>query len=169
MPVTKPVFNDDTGRRAAVLLWVGRAVVAVCLILCVAIGLTLTTHIALPGLDGLVSPTLNESRPDMRVPAEMDRLRASEAPNQSTKLSDPTTTPSEARSASSPARLTSIVAVARRPATSSAPATRRPATSRVPAKPTVKPRSSHAATPGTEGRKVGPKASPTRPDRNKRP
>src|SRR5512133_2245940 len=120
MPVTKPVFNDDTGRRAAVLLWVGRAVVAVCLILCVAIGLTLTTHIALPGLDGLVSPTLNESPPDVKVPTEMDRLRASETPDQSTKLSDPTTTPSEAISASRPARLTSIVAAARRPATSSA-------------------------------------------------
>ena len=37
LSMTKPVFNDETGRRAAVLLWAGRVVIAVCAILGVAI------------------------------------------------------------------------------------------------------------------------------------
>jgi hypothetical protein len=46
--VTKPVFADETGRRAIVLLWLGRVVVTVSVILGAAIAFTLTTHIALP-------------------------------------------------------------------------------------------------------------------------
>ena len=70
LSMTKPVFNDETGRRAAVLLWVGRAVITVCAILGVAIAFTLTTHIALPGLDGLVSPTLNGDQPEVALPTD---------------------------------------------------------------------------------------------------
>jgi hypothetical protein len=65
--LTAPVFSDDSGRRAVVLLWTGRIVVAVCGVLSAALALTMTTHIALPGLDRLVSPTLNQSRPGIKV------------------------------------------------------------------------------------------------------
>src|SRR5215217_4170170 len=115
---TKPVFNDETGRRAAVMLWVAKVVVAICLILCVAIGLTLTTHIALPGLDGLVSPTLNESRPKVALATDPGTIDGSDVANLPTEVS-PTTTFQETMSASSSSRPTA----GRSKATDSATAT----------------------------------------------
>ena len=167
--VTKPVFADQTGRRAIVLLWLGRVVVTVSVILGAAIAFTLTTHIALPGLDGLVSPTLNGSQPDIAVPTDPSTVTASDATHLSTGASDPTTTMQRARTADGPSLRTRSAAVATRRAVSSSTATKtRPSTTSPasPARPTAKPRSSHAASPSTA---VGQKSNPTPPGQTKKP
>jgi hypothetical protein len=53
--VARPVFLDQSGIRALVFQWGGRGGVVVSLTLLVAVGLTLGTHISLPGLDQLRS------------------------------------------------------------------------------------------------------------------
>jgi hypothetical protein len=166
MSVTKPVFADETGRRASVLLWLGRVVVTVSVVLSAAIAFTLTTHIALPGLDGLVPPTLNGSRPEMAVPTDSSTVTGSDATHFSTGSSDPTTTAQRARSVGSPSLRTRSAAVATRRAVSSSTDTKiRPATTSPasPARPTAKPRSSHAASPSTVVGKGGQKGNPTPP------
>ena len=166
--MTKPVFNDDTGKRAAVLLWVGRVVVAACVILSGAIAFTLTTHIALPGLDGVVTPTLNESRPEIALPTDPGTAHGSDTPNPDAYM--PTATARRAKSASTPSlRSTADAVAARRTGESSTtvkpqPGRTSPADQ---AQRTVKPRNSHAATPGAGSRVVGPTGKKTHPGQAK--
>jgi hypothetical protein len=170
--VTKPVFADQTGRRAIVLLWLGRVVVTVSVILGTAIAFTLTTHIALPGLDGLVSPTLNGSQPDIAVPTDPSTVTGSDATHLSTGASDPTTTMQRAKTVGGPSLRTRSAAVATRRAVSSSTATKtRPSTTSPtsPARPTAKPRSSHAASASTAVGKGGQKTNPTPPGQTKKP
>jgi hypothetical protein len=49
----KPVFSDDSGRRAAVLRWTGRGICLIGVLLFAALGLTLRAHVSVPGLEGL--------------------------------------------------------------------------------------------------------------------
>jgi hypothetical protein len=49
--VTRPVFSDDSGRRAAVARWAGRGVCLVGILLFAALGLTLRAHVSVPGLE----------------------------------------------------------------------------------------------------------------------
>jgi hypothetical protein len=163
MSVTKPVFTDDTGRRATVLLWLGRVVVAVSVILGAAMAFTLTTHIALPGLDGLVSPTLNGSQPEVGVPATPDPVEATEVPKAVFEL---TATP-RAESEQSPSLRTTSPAVATR--RSSTTTRRSTSTTTSPARSTAKPRSSHAAAPSTAGRKAGKTTDPAPPGQTRKP
>ena len=91
MSMTEPVLTDDTGRWATVLLWLGRLVVTVSVIVGAAMAFTLTTHIALPGLGGLVSPTLNGSQPEVAIPATPDP--DTDATDPATDVSELTATP----------------------------------------------------------------------------
>jgi hypothetical protein len=168
--VTKPVFNDETGRRAAVLLWVGRAVITVCAILGVAIAFTLTTHIALPGLDGLVSPTLNGDQPAVALPTDPGPVSESDVTQKSRDVPDPTTR-RRAKSVSSPSHRSTALAPAAHPvATGSATAKPRATTaSSTPPQSKASARSSHAATPGTQGRRFGQTSRPTHPGQAKNP
>jgi hypothetical protein len=165
--VSKPVFNDETGRRAAVLLWVGRVVVAAGVILTGAIAFTLTTHIALPGLDGLVTPTLNGSQPEVALPTDPGTVHFSDTPN--TDVPDPTAKPRRAKSASSPSlRSTAVAAGGRRVVKSPTTATTRPAPTASTQR-TTKPRNSNAASPTRAGRNVRPTGHPTPPGQTKKP
>jgi hypothetical protein len=165
MSVTKPVFTDDTGRRATVLLWLGRVVVTVSVIVGAAIAFTLTTHIALPGLDGLVSPTLNGSQPEVGIPATPDPSNGLDATDLAPPGSRLTVTP-HAKSSTS-LRTTSV---ATRRAVSSKTTTRRSAsTPTSPARSTAKPRNSHAASPTTAGRKAGKTTDPSPPGQTRKP
>jgi len=166
--VTKPVFNDETGRRAAVMLWVGRAVITVCAILGVAIAFTLTTHIALPGLDGLVSPTLNGDQPEIALPTDPGTVSESGVTQKSKDLPDPTTR-RRAKSVSSPSHRSTALAPAAHPvATRSATAKPRATTaSSTPAQSKATARNSHAATPGTQGHRFGQTSRPTHPGQAK--
>ena len=47
----RPVFTDDTGRRAEVLQWGGRGFCLMGAVLCAALAVTLQTHILLPSLE----------------------------------------------------------------------------------------------------------------------
>jgi hypothetical protein len=47
----RPVFTDDTGRRAEVLQWGGRWFCLMGAVLCVALAVTLQTHVFLPSLE----------------------------------------------------------------------------------------------------------------------
>jgi len=171
LSMTKPVFNDETGRRAAVLRWVGRVVITVCAILGVAIAFTLTTHIALPGLDGLVSPTLNRSQPAAALPIDPGTISASDVTPKSTDVNDPTTTRRRGKSVSSPSHTSRALAPAARPvATGSATVkTRATTASSRPAQSKATAQNSHAATPGTGSRRVGPTSKPTHPSHTKNP
>jgi hypothetical protein len=53
---TTPVFTDDSGRRARALQWAARGLCGVFVVLAGAVGLSLVTHVALPGLGGLLPP-----------------------------------------------------------------------------------------------------------------
>jgi hypothetical protein len=164
--VTKPVFSDETGRRAVVLLWVGRVVVAACVVLAGALAFTLTTHIALPGLDGVVRPTLNGSQPEVALPTDPDTDHASDTPNPVSKL----TATARARSASSSSHRSTAVAIAgSRVSKSSTGAMKRPAPTATSAQRTAKPRNAHAASPGSARRNVRPTDHPTPPGHNKKP
>jgi hypothetical protein len=46
-----PVFTDETGRRAEVLQWGGRGFCLIGAVLCVALAVTLQTHVFLPSLE----------------------------------------------------------------------------------------------------------------------
>jgi hypothetical protein len=166
MSVTKPVFSDETGRRAVVLLWVGRVVVAACVVLAGALAFTLTTHIALPGLDGVVGPTLNGGQPEVGLPTDPGTVDASDTPNVVSKL----TATARAKSASSSSHHSTAVAVAGSRATkSSTTAIKRPAPAATSAQRTAKSRSSHAASPGSARRNVRPRDHPTPPGHTKKP
>ena len=163
MSVTKPVFTDDTGRRATVLLWLGRVVVTVSVILAAAMAFTLTTHIALPGLDGLVSPTLNGSQPEVGIPATPDPVEATEVP---TAVFELTATPRAKSEQSSSLRRTSPAVATRRSSTT----TRRSASpANSPARSTAKPRNSHTAAPSTAGRKARKTTHPAPPGQTRKP
>jgi hypothetical protein len=163
MSVTKPVFTDDTGRRATVLLWLGRVVVAVSVILGAAMAFTLTTHIALPGLDGLVSPTLNGGQPEVGMPATPDPVEATEVPTAVFEL----TATQRAESEQSPSLRTTSPAVATR--RSSTTTRRSTSTTTSPARSTAKARNSHAAAPSTADRKAGKTTVPTPPGQTRKP
>jgi hypothetical protein len=47
----RPVFTDDTGRRAEVLQWGGRGFCLMCAVLCAALAVTLQTRVFLPSLE----------------------------------------------------------------------------------------------------------------------
>ena len=49
--VGKPVFSDDSGRRAAAVRWAARGICLLGVLLCAALGLTLRAHVSLPGLE----------------------------------------------------------------------------------------------------------------------
>jgi hypothetical protein len=165
MSVTRPVFSDETGRRAVVLLWVGRVIVAACIVLAGALAFTLTTHIALPGLDGVVGPTLNGGQPEVALPTDPGTVHASDTPKLDSKL---TATP-RARSASSSSHRSTAVAIAgRRVSKSSTTATKRPAPTATSAQRTAKPRNSHASQVSA-GRNVRPTDHPTPPGQSKKP
>jgi hypothetical protein len=53
---TRPIFTDESGRRAVALQWFARCFVAGCAVLAGAVVFTLTTHVPLPGLDRILSP-----------------------------------------------------------------------------------------------------------------
>jgi cytoskeletal protein RodZ len=53
----KPVFSDDSGRRAVVLKWGVWAICLVAVLLGSALVLTLSTHVPLPGVDRLLPPS----------------------------------------------------------------------------------------------------------------
>jgi hypothetical protein len=163
MSVTKPVFTDDTGRRATVLLWLGRVVVTVSVILGAAMAFTLTTHIALPGLDGLVSPTLNGSQPEVGITATQDPVEATEVP---TAVFELTETPPAKSEQSSSLRTTSPAVATRRSSTTTRRST---STTTSPARSTTKPRNSHAAVPSTAGRKAGRTTHPAPPGQTRKP
>ena len=163
MSVTKPVFTDDTGRRATVLLWLGRVVVTVSVILGAAMAFTLTTHIALPGLDGLVSPTLNGSQPEVGIPATPDPVEATELP---TAVFELTATPRAKSEQTSSLRRTSPAVATRRSSTTTRRSTS-PATSH--ARSAAKPRNSHASAPRTAGRKTRKTTDPAPPGQTRKP
>jgi hypothetical protein len=162
MSVTKPVFTDDTGRRATVLLWLGRVVVTISVILGAAMAFTLTTHIALPGLDGLVSPTLNGSQPEVGVPTSPDPGDATDLPPTVFEL---TATP-RAKSEQSSSLRTTRPAVATRRTTTTRRSTSTPTS---PARSTAKPRNSHAAAASTAGRKARKTTDPAPPGQARKP
>jgi hypothetical protein len=163
MSVTKPVFTDDTGRRATVLLWLGRVVVTVSVILGAAMAFTLTTHIALPGLDGLVSPSLNGSQPEVGIPATPDPVEATEVP---TAVFELTATPRARSEQSSSLRTTSPAVATRRSSTTTRRST---STTTSTARSSAKPRNSHAAAPSTPGRKAGKTTDPEPPGQTRKP
>ena len=174
MSVTKPVFSDETGRRAVVLLWVGRVVVAACVLLAGTLAFTLTTHIALPGLDGVVGPTLNGSQREVTTPTDPGTVHASVTPNLVSKL----TATARARSASTPSHRSAAVAIAARRAnkslttatnrpTPAATSAQEPAPAATSAQRTANPRNSHAASPGS-GRNGRPTNHPTPPGQTKK-
>ena len=163
MSVTKPVFTDDTGRRATVLLWLGRVVVTVSVILGAAMAFTLTTHIALPGLDGLVSPTLNGSQPEVGIPATPDPVEATELP---TAVFELTATPRAKSEQTSSLPRTSPAVATRRSSTTTRRSTS-PATSH--ARSAAKPRNSHASAPRTAGRKTRKTTDPAPPGQTRKP
>jgi hypothetical protein len=164
MSATKPVFTDETGRRATVLLWLGRALITVSVILGAAIAFTLTTRIALPGLDGLVSPTLNGSQPEIALPTDPGTVIGSDATQLPT---DPRLT--HASSVSSPSPRKTSAAVATRRAASSSTAKARPSTTSPAPAQSAKPKSSHAASPSTAGRQGEQRSDPTPPGRARKP
>ena len=169
LSMTKPVFNDETGRRAAVLLWVGRALITVCAILGVAIAFTLTTHIALPGLDGLVSPTLNGDQPEVALPTTNPGIVSeSDVRQKSRDVPDPTTR-RRAKSVSSPSHRSTALAPAAHPVATGSPTTKSRGTTApsTPAQSKATVRNSHAATPGTQGRRFGQTSRPTHPGQAK--
>jgi hypothetical protein len=161
MSVTKPVFTDDSGRRATVLLWLGRVVVTVSVIVGVAMAFTLTTHIALPGLDGLLSQTLSGSQPEVGIPATPDPVDATDLPTAVLEF----TATSRAKSEQSSALRTTSPAVATRRSSTTTRRSTSPATSA--ARPTAKPRKSHAA-PSTAGRKAGKTTDPAPPGQKRK-
>jgi len=166
MSMTEPVLTDDTGRRATVLLWLGRLVVTVSVIVGAAMAFTLTTHIALPGLGGLVSPTLNGSQPKVAIPATPDP--DTDATDPATDVSELTATPRAKSGRSSSHRTTSPAVSIHRAVRSS---TKKPSTS-TPTSATrsaAKPRSSHPASSRTAGRKTGKAAHPTPPGQTRKP
>jgi hypothetical protein len=169
--MTKPVFKDETGRRRAILMWVGRAVVVLGVALSAAIAFTLTTHIALPGLGGLDSPTLNGSQPESALPIDPGTVYPSGATTVTSDVPDPPTTPRQAKSASPSLASKSTADPTRRTVKSSSTAkTQRATTSPITrAQGTIKPRNSHAATPGSGGRDAGSTGKPTHPDQAKNP
>jgi hypothetical protein len=162
MSLTKPVFTDDTGRRATVLLWLGRVVVTISVILGAAMAFTLTTHIALPGLDGLLSPTLNGSQPEVGIPTTPDPVDATDLP---TVVFELTATPRAKSERSSALRTTSPAVVTRRSSTTTRRSTSPPTSA---ARPTAKQRKSHAA-PSTAGRKAGKTTDPAPPGQTRKP
>jgi hypothetical protein len=162
MSLTKPVFTDDTGRRATVLLWLGRVVVTISVILGAAMAFTLTTHIALPGLDGLVSPTLNGSQPEVGIPTTPDPVDATDLP---TAVFELTATPRAKSEQSSALRTTSPAVATRRSSTRTRRSTSAPTSA---ARSTAKPRNSHAAAPST-GRKAGKTTDPAPPGQTRKP
>ena len=163
MSLTKPVFTDDTGRRATVLLWLGRVVVTISVILGAGMAFTLTTHIALPGLDGLVAPTLNGSQPEVGISTSPDPVDATDLP---TAVFELTATPRAKSEQSSALRTTSPAVVTRRSSTTTRRST---STSTSPARSTAKPRNSHAAAPRTAGRKAGKTTDPAPPGQTRKP
>jgi hypothetical protein len=163
MSVTKPVFTDDTGRRATVLLWLGRVVVTVSAILGAAMAFTLTTHIALPGLHGLVSPTLNGSQPDVGIRATPNPVEATELP---TDVFELTATPrAKSERNLSPRRPAPAVAP-RRSSTTTRRSTSTPTSA---TRSTTKPRSSRPAPSHTARRKAGKAVHPTPPGQTRKP
>ena len=163
MSVTKPGFTDDTGRRATVLLWLGRVVVTVSVILGAAMAFTLTTHIAIPGLDGLISPPLNGSQPEVGIPATPDPVEATELP---TAVLELTATPHAKSEQSSALRTTSPAVATRRSSTTTRGSTSTPTSA---ARPTAKPRKSHATAPSTAGRKARKTTDPAPPGQRRKP
>lgn len=167
MSVTKPVFSDETGRCATVLLWLGRVLVTVSVVVGAALAFTLTTRIALPGLDGLVSPTLNGSQPEVAVPSTPDPN--SDATRVATDLSEQTTTTPRAKSTESPSLPKSSAVKTRRSVSSSTRTSTRSGSTSSPARPVAKPRSSHAASARTAARNGEERSNPTAPGQTKRP
>ncbi len=55
-PGPKPIFTDESGRRATVVQWLARGVCGASLVVAGAVAFTLTTHVPLPGLDRILSP-----------------------------------------------------------------------------------------------------------------
>jgi hypothetical protein len=174
--VTKPVFGDESGRRAAVLLWVGRAVIAICGVLAAALALTMTTHIALPGLDGLVSPTLNQSRPEIKVAEDADAVPRDA--RQSTKEGTSSSTePTERRTragstkpkAKTASEVTGAAAVASPRTTSSATRTSSAPTSAADAKAANSARGQGVGRTVNQGRGIGTTSHPTAAPKKKNP
>ena len=166
MSMTEPVFTDDTRRRTTVLLWLGRLVVTVSVIVGAAMAFTLTTHIALPGLGGLVSPTLNGSQPEVAIPATPGPDTDTTEPG--TDVSELTATPRAKSGRSSSHRTTSPAVSTHRAVRSS---TKKPSTSTPTsaARSTAKPRNSHAVSPHTAGHKAGKATHPTPPGQTRKP
>jgi hypothetical protein len=164
--VTKPVFSDETGRRATVLLGLGRGLVTVSAVVGAALAFTLTTRIALPGLDGLLSPTLNGSQPEVAVLSTPDPN--SDATRVATDLSEQTTTTRRARSTES-ASLPKSSVTTRRAVSSSTRTSTRSGSTTSPARPAAKPRRSHAAAASTAARNVEERSNPTAPGQTKKP
>lgn len=75
-PTSRPIFSDDSGRRAAILQWLARGVCGVSVVVAGAVAFTLTTHVPLPGLDRILSPRGGaEAGLTIRaVPTEADSL-----------------------------------------------------------------------------------------------
>ena len=154
-----PAFADEL---------IGRVIVAACVILGGAIAFTLTTHIALPGLDGIATPTLNGSQPEIALPTEPGTIHASDTQN--TDAPNPTAKQRRAKSASRPSLRSMAATVAARHAKSPTTVARLASAGATPsAHPTAQPRNSHAASPSTAGRKGPPTGHKTPPGQTKKP
>ena len=77
--VGKPVFSDDSGRRAAAVRWAAWGICLLGVLLCAALGLTLRAHVSLPGLERQLFGS-SAGRQAATVPS--DTARASAGPTE---------------------------------------------------------------------------------------
>jgi hypothetical protein len=143
----KPVFSDDSGRRAAVLKWSVGAICILAVLFGGAMVLTLGTHVSLPGVDQLPPPPLGQLGGDAAMPTTQES--PSQAPQPSIVFQQ-SPTPTSAPSATKPsARPTATVKRAAPTATrTSRPSATAQATARTS---TTKDRNPKAATPSPRG------------------
>jgi hypothetical protein len=97
----RPVFTDETGRRAEVLQWGGRGFCLVGAVLCAALAVTLQTHVFLPSLEkaflvssegltpaaGIADTQISGVEPRTELRCESDQIGVA---GQRVQLSEPT-------------------------------------------------------------------------------